>query len=310
MNPLRYIWRYVRENFSRHPYPFLGISALLMALLFEFAPYKYLTLTNTGFLVGAITFSLCCFDFNVLLVQWYRKRDDLKEIRWLLIMMGAFIFLLALGRVLGFVSLFYDAARPATALAQLASGAVAVLLVLLTRAGQQFMLNLPRLSELREATNIASDTKKMLAFREEHALEAMMTSRDMTVIWANEWAHTLFGYDFKKLEMIGLRSDQLVHSDDHHIAYQAVLNDVKTPYFMRIVRKDGAIRFIQTIGEWIDLNSNSDESGKPDRLRLTNFRDVTMERRYLSEIAPSNSNDYLVHEMNQLRSYFDLPANP
>ncbi|GGG60453.1 hypothetical protein GCM10011378_40560 [Hymenobacter glacieicola] len=159
-------------------------------------------------------------------------------------------------------------------------------------------MQLPRLADLQAATEELVEARALLQLRENLSLEGMFISADATILEANAAAYKILQYDQSKHELIGMRAVQLLHDDDYHIAYQHLLRNDTSPYVIRALTKTGAVVYLQVVGSNFCRQNN-------DVVRVTSFRDVSLERHYLQQLTPlPDINDKLTQELAELRSYF------
>lgn len=290
----------------RH-YPYLGGVALVLLLLFELVPHRLMPGYRWLFLVSMLATVCCCIDLNLMLWRVYQRRGDLHPLRATLGLVSGFFTLLTLSRVLYFASFFFEALLVTVSVATLASGLLAAALVLKARTAENFVLGLPSVADLSVANHDLNGVLRQLHLREANAFEAMFISSGDVIQEANPAAYRLLGYSEAAHELIGMRAHQLLHEDDIPTMYKQLQRTKAGPYTVRIVTKQGEIRHVQVVGVTFERQPG-------DPLRMTNFHDVTNERRYLRLVediqaqdppgTPAALNDQLLREINALRAAY------
>lgn len=291
---------------NRSYYPWLLFGVLVPFLLFELVPASVMPWHRWLYLVGTLSTVLACLDLLLQIHHVYSLRGDLVPLRWPLSLVASFVILLCLGRVLHFVSFFAGSFYAVEAGLVLLSGAVAVVAVWKAHKVQPYVLELPSLGDMKRAADETADAKALLRLREDMAFDAMVISADATIIEANRWAYRILEYDFDKQELVGMRAIQIIHEDDHPTVYRNLHINCVKPYIVRAVTKNGAVRYIQVRGA--DFTRRVGDV--TDTVRVTNFRDVTLERRYLRElegrkgVQDDAELDRMSADLADLRAYF------
>jgi PAS domain-containing protein len=250
-------------------------------LLFELFPHPHQSLQMWLYLVSTLATVLASVDLVLLMRRLYVNRGDLAPLQWPLLLIGAFAVLMCVSRMLRFAAFFLVTLYVSETIITLLSSGVLLISVLAARSAESYLLRLPKLADLKAANDEARDATALLRLRESMAMEAMVISADNTILEANSWAYRVLEYDQSKHELLGMRSHQLIHEDDHRTVYQNIQRNYREPYIVRALTKTGGIKHIQVIGS--DFVRTSTASPTPDRVRVTNFRDVTVERLYLRE---------------------------
>lgn len=289
---------------SRGRYAWILFATIVLLLVFELVPK--MPWPHWLYLTSALAMVMCCLDFNLMVWRVYQKRGDLRPVRLTLGLVSMFITLIAVGRIAGFASLFFEALLTLASLVNLLAGLVALVLVLMARSVEDYALTMPKLADLQAAHQELNETHHQLDVREQHALEGMTIMADDTIIEANPAAYRILGYDAASNELLGLRAHQLLHEDDNALGYAALKQTHSAPYVVRVICKDGTLKHVQTTGTTIPRNNTV--------VRVTNFRDVSLERRYLQLIDIQNReaptyNASLVQDLATLREYFQEPAS-
>ena len=284
-------------------HPSLTFGGWTILLLFELAPHQYMPWHHWGTLAGTLCMVVACLAFNLMLWRVYRRRGDLQPLRLVLGLLGVLFFLVTLGRVVNLVSFFTKSLLPVEGIIGMVSGLLALLAVLLALSAESYVLRLPSVGDLQSVNEQLMDTRALLALRETMAMEAMLISAEATIIEANPCAYQILEYDADQHELIGLRATQLVHDDDYPIVYQHLLHNHSQPYVVRAITKTGLIKHIQVMG------TNFTRAGG-DLVRVTNFRDVTIERKFAQQLEqrdPLDPTERLIQELAELRAYFNAP---
>ena len=293
----------------RGRYPWLLLcTCILPFLLFELVPHNYQTLQMALYLAGVVGTMLGCVDLLMLMRRVYVHRGDMRPLRWPMILIGSFALFICLGRMVRFMSFFLSSLYVSETIITLFSAGILIVCVLAARSAETYLLRLPKLADLKAANDEAHDATAMLHLREKLALEAMITTADNTILEANQWAYRMLEYDETKHELIGLRTHQLIHEDDHLLVYRNMQRNYPEPYVVRALTKNGGIRHILMRGAsytrtlYADLNA--------DLIHLSTFKDITIERQYLQEIEkrrmipPEEKADLITTQLADLRSYF------
>ncbi|WP_188559685.1 PAS domain-containing protein [Hymenobacter glacieicola] len=275
----------------------LGVSCLVWGIATLFSNANVLW-HEWGYLIGTLSMAGACLTFNLLLWRIYHRRGDLRPVRTALVLVGILFSLLTVGRMLHITTLFTGMWSPVGSLISLVTGLLALVAVVLAFSAEQYAMQLPRLADLQAATEELVEARALLQLRENLSLEGMFISADATILEANAAAYKILQYDQSKHELIGMRAVQLLHDDDYHIAYQHLLRNDTSPYVIRALTKTGAVVYLQVVGSNFCRQNN-------DVVRVTSFRDVSLERHYLQQLTPlPDINDKLTQELAELRSYF------
>ncbi|MDX8391401.1 MAG: PAS domain S-box protein [Mariprofundaceae bacterium] len=141
------------------------------------------------------------------------------------------------------------------------------------------MASLSDLRERKAAQKLAGFEAEKFQTIFEHAFDSILVLQDGRVKLANKTAGRLWRGDVQAL--VGTPLLESVYADDHDIVwhhYQARLNGSggEKPYELRIVRKDGTLTWVESVGNCIEFD------GKPADLVL--FHDISERKRLEAEI--------------------------
>jgi hypothetical protein len=307
----RSAWSDVRQLKGRYPWLLL-ICCILPFLIFELVPSTFHTLQMVLYLAGTVGTTLACTDLLMLMRRVYVHRGDMAPLRWPILLISSFAILLCAGRIVRFISFFISSLYVSETIITLVSAGILLVTVLSARSAELYLLHLPRLADLKAASDEAHDATSLLQLREEMALEAMLESAEDTVLKANRWAYRILEYDSEKHELLGKRLHQLIHEDDHQKVYSSIQQNYINPYIVRAITKSGGIKHIQMVGTHFLRTLNA--ADLHDSVYVSSFRDVSVERHYLLELErrrsqPEDALNQISSQLAELRSYFYPPVD-
>ena len=121
------------------------------------------------------------------------------------------------------------------------------------------ILNVEDISKSRQAEHIIRESENKYRMLVENSLQAMLIIQDMKIIFANKKLEEISGYSLKELEEQGKNWLKLIiHPDDARQPIRSVVDALKgkipaTKHEYRIIRKDGQIRWIETLGSMVNF---------------------------------------------------------
>jgi len=121
------------------------------------------------------------------------------------------------------------------------------------------ILNVEDISKAKRAEKIILESENKYRMLVENSLQAMLIIQDMKIIFANKKLEEISGYTIEELEKQGKNWLKLIiHPDDAGQPIRNVIEALKgkvpaTKHEYRIIRKDGQIRWIETLGSMVNF---------------------------------------------------------